>query len=307
MNAQGIEILDCLQAVGAERDRRSRDAALAAAVQAVKTYQHARFTRTYADLLDSPRYVGAARFFLDELYGPKDFGPRDRQFARIVPGLVKLFPNELVETVRTLARLHALSERLDTGMGIALLGCTTVELAGYARAWRSASTPPERERQIALMLEVGFALDRYTRNPLLRHSLRMMRGPAQVAGVGILQAFLERGFETFRQLRGASDFLQTIATRERTLAAQLFAAEEQSSRFGAGQDWGTVTDTAGAAHAPVATAPAGGPGGATVAPGTVSSSSSSSSSAASASVGFGVTGAVSRENASVPQRPLPPI
>ena len=38
---------------------------------------------------------------------------------------------------------------------------------------------------------------------MLRNSLRLMRGPAQVAGLGDLQAFLESGFETFRAMRGA--------------------------------------------------------------------------------------------------------
>jgi hypothetical protein len=82
--------------------------------------------------------------------------------------------------------------------------------------------PPERERQIALMLLVGTALEGYTRNPLLRHSLRLMRGPAQAAGLGALQSFLERGFDTFRAMRGASEFLGVVSSRERTLAASLF-------------------------------------------------------------------------------------
>nr|WP_296674009.1 hypothetical protein [Thiothrix sp. UBA2332] len=73
-----------------------------------------------------------------------------------------------------------------------------------------------------LMLQVGGALERYTRNPLLRHSLRLMRAPAQAAGLGALQSFLENGFDTFREMRGAREFLDTIANRERELAARLF-------------------------------------------------------------------------------------
>jgi len=73
------------------------------------------------------------------------------------------------------------------------------------------------------MLTVGSALDRYTRNPLLRASLRLMRGPAAIAGLGVLQAFLERGFDTFRDMGGAREFLDTVARRERELASRLFA------------------------------------------------------------------------------------
>jgi len=42
----------------------------------------------------------------------------------------------------------------------------------------------------------------------------MMRGPAQAAGLGALQGFLEAGFEAFGHMGGADDFLNTIATRE---------------------------------------------------------------------------------------------
>ena len=49
-----------------------------------------------------------------------------------------------------------------------------------------------------------------------------MRGPAQAAGLAALQQFLERGFDTFRSLRGAAGFLQTVAERERAQAMRLF-------------------------------------------------------------------------------------
>ena len=43
-------------------------------------------------------------------------------------------------------------------------------------------------------------------------------------GAGALQQLLERGFDTFAGLRGAEAFLEVITTRERALAARLFAA-----------------------------------------------------------------------------------
>lgn len=221
MNEQGRQILERLERVAAERARRRADGALAERVQAVKHYQHRRFEQTYADMLAHPRYAKAARFFLEDLYGPEDFTRRDDQFARIVPALVRIFPREIVDTVAALAELHALSERLDSAMALALPAWPPDALA-YAEAWRAVGEPAQRERQIQLMLQVGGALERYTRNPLLRHSLRLMRAPAQAAGLGALQSFLENGFDTFREMRGAREFLDTIATRERELAARLF-------------------------------------------------------------------------------------
>jgi len=221
MNADGLAILEHLQVVAAERAARKLDPALGERVTAIKAYQHSRFERTYADLLRQPRYTAAARFFLEELYGPHDFTRRDEQFARVVPGLVRMFPRELVGTVRTLGELHALSEQLDTTMA-RKVDALPIGPASYAAAWKTGSPEADRYRQIDLMLAVARALDRYTHNPLLRHSLRLMRGPARLAGLGELQTFLELGFDTFRGMRGAEEFLSTITSRERNLAAVLF-------------------------------------------------------------------------------------
>ncbi len=214
-------LLTELRAVDAERARRAADPALEARVQALKAYQQRRFAQTYADLLAIPRYEAATRFFLHELYGPDDYRQRDAQFARVVPTLTRLFPQEVVDTVAKLARLHALSERLDTRMA-ELLAAADITPPAYAAAWRTCGEPASRQRQIDLTMAVGQSLDRLTAKPLLRQTLKLMRGPAQVAGLGALQAFLESGFDTFRAMRGAAEFLAIVKQREEALARQLF-------------------------------------------------------------------------------------
>ena len=221
MNKSGTSILQHLGTVRVERAARAADAALAERVTQVKRYQQARFARTYADLLAHPRYAGASRFFLDDLYGPGDFSQRDAQFARIVPALVRLFPAEVVVTVEALTALHALSEQLDSEMARHVEGAPVTALP-YIVAWRRTGHPASRQRQIDLMLDVGRALDVYTHRPLLRHSLRAMRVPARAAGLSALQVFLESGFDTFRAMHGADEFLTQIAQRERAMAASLF-------------------------------------------------------------------------------------
>lgn len=224
MHPQAQAILEHLHIVSAERAARALDLDLSARVRAVKRWQHARFQRTYADLLASPRYGAAARFFLDDLYGPGDFSRRDAQFARIVPALVRLFPQEVVHTVRTLGELHSLSETLDTAMGRALPP-GEIDARRYAAAWQAVGRPADRARQVRLMRAVGDALDGYTRSPLLRRALHLMRGPARLAGMSELQRFLERGFDTFQAMRGAQPFLDAVVEREDAFAAEQFAAQ----------------------------------------------------------------------------------
>ena len=216
-------IADRLDAVSALRRARAADPALAERVRRLKHYQAARFRRTYADLMADPRHAAAVRFFLDELYGPQDFAQRDAQFSRVVPKIARVFPGELLGTVARLAELHALSERLDQAMAGHLDG-DGLRAADYARAWQAVGEAPARREQIALTVAIGHALEGYTRSRIIHATLRLMRKPAQAAGLGDLQHFLEAGFDAFASMRGSQVFLTTVEQREVRLMDALFDA-----------------------------------------------------------------------------------
>lgn len=223
-------IRDCMTQVNTLRQLRAADPALARAVAEVKAFQSRRFTGTYADLLATPTYAPAARFFLDELYGEADYSERDAQFGRIAGTLQTLFPQPVVHTAVALAQLHAQTEALDQSMAQAWLSAPpdSAPTERYAHAWRAVGQRPAREAQLQGVLEMGQDLARLTRTPGLRMMLRMMRGPAQAAGMGSLQHFLEAGFDTFGQLskqrQGVEQFLARIEEREERLIALLFDA-----------------------------------------------------------------------------------
>lgn len=219
-------ILENLAGVQAERSRRATIPGLEDRVQAVKAFQQARLARTHADLLADARCAPAARFFLDELYGPHDFTTRDAQFARVVPALVRLFPGTPTAIVERVAALHALSEGLDTAMAEALPP-GRISQAAYAQAWRRVGQMPAREQQLVWVVDIGLSLEGQAKRPVLRQTLRWMRGPAHAAGLAELQAFLEAGLSAFGQLPSAREFLDTISRRERELAAALFAGQEE--------------------------------------------------------------------------------
>ncbi len=221
MSSRVERVLSELSSVARLRASHADDAALSQRLTALKDYQSRRFARTYADLLAHPRYGAAARFFLDELYGPQEFAERDAQFARVVPSVVQLFPRELGGTIESLAELHALSETLDDTMARYLQGVDPIDARAYVRAWQATGQPESRRRQIALTLAVGQSLDRYTRWRLLRTTLHMMRMPARAAGLGALQRFLEVGFDAFAEMKGATEFLATVDSREHELADAL--------------------------------------------------------------------------------------
>jgi len=208
-----MTIVSLLRRVCDLRHARETEPGLGARVQAVKQFQHARFARDYAALLVDPRYGEAANFFLDELYGPADFAARDAEFERVVPWMARVLPDEVMHTIADLIELHSLTEELDQQMAAALSSADLDERS-YRGAWQVIGRRSDRERQLALLLATGHALDRYTRSRVLAATLRVMRKPARAAGLGQLQAFLETGMTAFAGMRGAGDFLALIEANE---------------------------------------------------------------------------------------------
>lgn len=192
----------------------------------LKAWQSERLARTYADLLADPRHAPASRFFLEELYGTRDFTARDAEVARVVPTLVAMLPARALHTLAEALRMDALSESLDRDMVLALRAAGSerrIDGAAYAAAYRACGRAGDRLEQIVLVDDIGRTLDRLTRMPLLSTSLRLMKRPAAMAGLGNLHGFLQQGFEAFKHMEGAGRFLATIRERETTLMEQLFA------------------------------------------------------------------------------------
>ncbi len=191
----------------------------------VREWQAGRLARTHADLLASARFGQAAQFFLSDLYGPKDFSSRDEEVERILPLLIKMLPASALCALALAVELDALSEELDSAMVAELCRAGLIECIdedAYAAAYRAIGGRHERQRQILLIRETGQTLDRLARKPLLSSMLRLMRGPAHVAGLGELHEFLERGFHAFRDMGSASDFLDSIERKEERLLVRLF-------------------------------------------------------------------------------------
>lgn len=196
---------------------------------AVKHWQAQRLTRTHRALLDDPRSARAARFFLDDLYGAKDFSRRDAELVRLVPMMVRLLPRAALETVADAIEMDALSERLDLALARELRehDASRITAARYADAYRRAGSRAERERQLALIEAIGQSLDRLVRHPMIGRLLRSMAGPARLAGLSQMQDFLVRGFEAFRAIGGATRFLETIEGGERAILEALYAGASE--------------------------------------------------------------------------------
>ncbi len=201
------------------------DPAWAQAVTSIKQLQCARFAHTYAGLLADARFGPATRFFLSDLYAPRDFSERDAQFGRISGAIERFFDASVAATAWALADVHTLSERLDAALAKEWLSSgAPLTPTSYLQAWRAVGERDSRMRQLHTVLELGRQLDHHTRTRGLRMLLKLMRAPAAAAGLSDLQVFLENGFDAFASMKGAQSFLAQIETNETALIADCFDA-----------------------------------------------------------------------------------
>lgn len=216
-----FERLKQLEALrGDEARANASDATFHAHVLAVKAWQQQRLRRTYADLAADPRYARAVAFFLEELYGTRDSAIRDRDLIRMYPTMKRVLPKFAFNTVDGALELDVLAEEFDQAIATRLAGAALNDTT-YASAFRAVDRRADRLRQVELMREVGKGLGRVVKKPLIYTTLKMLRGPATLAGLGEIHRFLEAGFSAFRHMNGAAHFLETIAERETILIERL--------------------------------------------------------------------------------------
>ena len=231
-------MLERLKQLEALRGREARadasDAAFHASIRAVKLWQQHRLRRCYADLAADPRYARAVAFFLDELYGTKDSAIRDRDLIRMYPTMKRVLPTFAFDTVDRALELDVLAEEFDQAIA-RQLGAVPITEANYASAFHVIDRRADRLRQVELMREDGKGLDRVVKKPLIYTTLKMLRRPAGMAGLGEIQRFLEAGFSAFMHMNGADYFLETIAERETILIGRLL--DKHPDPFAIVEEW----------------------------------------------------------------------
>ena len=210
------------------RARFGEDPSLAKRRTFLRSWQAARLARTHQDLLANPRFHDAAEFFLVDLYGPRDLSRHMENVRRILPVMTNFLPEYGLATVAHAVELNVLSESLDGAMVKALdADAGTINNATYAAAYRKVDRTEDRKRQIDLIALLGEALDKLTHQRFIGAALKMMRKPAELAGLDELQGFLERGYRAFGAMRGgASEFVSIVVARERAISETLFAGDD---------------------------------------------------------------------------------
>ncbi|TVS10514.1 MAG: hypothetical protein EA419_10600 [Wenzhouxiangella sp.] len=200
------------QAITARVD--ALDVPRARSLARLQHWQRRRLDATYQDLRDSPRYLPACEFFLHELYGGRDMVERDRQLKRGAPVMRRFLPDHLLAAVGDAMQLQAISLEFDLALSDLLVDVDEITQPDYARAYRQHGDWEGREHQLRLIRELGELLGETVQKPLVHRLVRLMHGPAVMAGFRALQEFLRDGLYAFAEMGEADHFLDTISERE---------------------------------------------------------------------------------------------
>ncbi len=206
--------------------QRAEGGGLSPEMAMLRAWQAQRLARTYADFLADPRYAPASRFFLDDIYAPKDFTQRNEDVIRIHEFMSRILPARVLKTLTMAIELNNLTEDLDAKLLKVLLndlGVTDrITEAQYAEAYRLCDNYEDRVRQIEMIVAIGRDLERLVRHRVIGWTLRMARGPAYRAGWKELQDFLEHGYNSFRRMGKADKFLNAIYDREMQILDNIY-------------------------------------------------------------------------------------
>jgi hypothetical protein len=194
--------------------------------RALQTFQSARLSRTYADLMTDPQYEKIGHFFFEKLYAPEDFSFRDTSIKRLHKLLRGKIYSGIISAVSKVIELHDLSDRLDDRMVEQMVANGIGEdmnMQQYQTLYRSLNNYEERLYQIGLGAEVTQIFYKLSKKWVVAVSLNTVRTAAHLIGMGKIIDFIYEGYEGFRAIKNIDYFIETVDSREHAWHEQLWS------------------------------------------------------------------------------------
>lgn len=215
--------------------RQHRDEAFRARLHELQAFQAARLKHTHADLVADPVFHDATELFLTDIYGGIDLMPMAREIERALPLAMKLLPDSVLHTSAVATGIMALTQELDEQLATLLfeercIGVLTTD--DYVAGFRDMGRFDDRLRQMELVRELGYGLDKYVRSRLIFATFRLASGAAHRYGLGALYDFLDRGFRVMRPMGSVHELFDRMTQEELELLERIRAGHPDPFRLG---------------------------------------------------------------------------
>lgn len=201
-------------------------------LQDVQAWQKQRMQATHSKQFAEKQNVLMSEYFLNRLYGGPDFDALAEQIARLMKyahKAEKLIPENAVKTGTSGVSLAILAVQLDEQVAMQLLEDYHPHEALNDEMMRltylKIDQGQSRLRQLDLLDQLGYSLDKYMRSFMVQTAFKMCKGAASKYNFDIMYEFMQDGFLAMKPLKSAEKFVKDFTAVERQIIHKVHAGD----------------------------------------------------------------------------------
>lgn len=201
-------------------------------LQDVQAWQKQRMQATHTKQFAEKQNVLMSEYFLNRLYGGPDFDALAEQIARLMKyahKAEKLIPENAVKTGTSGVSLAILAVQLDEQVAMQLLEDYHPHEALNDEMMRltylKLDQGQSRLKQLDLLDQLGFSLDKYMRSFMVQAAFKMCKGAASKYNFNIMYEFMQDGFLAMKPLKSAEKFVKDFTAVERQIIHKVHAGD----------------------------------------------------------------------------------
>lgn len=201
-------------------------------LQDVQAWQKQRMQATHSKQFAEKQNVLMSEYFLNRLYGGPDFDALAEQIARLMKyahKAEKLIPENAVKTGTSGVSLAILAVQLDEQVAMQLLEDYHPHEALNDEMMRltylKLDQGQSRLKQLDLLDQLGFSLDKYMRSFMVQTAFKMCKGAASKYNFNIMYEFMQDGFLAMKPLKSAEKFVKDFTAVERQIIRKVHASD----------------------------------------------------------------------------------
>ena len=201
-------------------------------LQDVQAWQKQRMQATHSKQFAEKQNVLMSEYFLNRLYGGPDFDALAEQIARLMKyahKAEKLIPENAVKTGTSGVSLAILAVQLDEQVAMQLLEDYHPHEALNDEMMRLTYLKLDqglsRLKQLDLLDQLGFSLDKYMRSFMVQAAFKMCKGAASKYNFNIMYEFMQDGFLAMKPLKSAEKFVKDFTAVERQIIHKVHAGD----------------------------------------------------------------------------------
>lgn len=201
-------------------------------LQDVQAWQKQRMQATHTKQFAEKQNVLMSEYFLNRLYGGPDFDALAEQIARLMKyahKAEKLIPENAVKTGTSGVSLAILAVQLDEQVAMQLLEDYHPHEALNDEMMRltylKLDQGQSRLKQLDLLDQLGFSLDKYMRSFMVQTAFKMCKGAASKYNFNIMYEFMQDGFLAMKPLKSAEKFVKDFTAVERQIIRKVHASD----------------------------------------------------------------------------------